>query len=81
MWLMAEQTPHTGTSWEPERLSRAMGGSWGRMLSVLDSDAVQYAAETLDTGFYPGLAEDTVGLFPWRDEWRWDMGMSAGEPI
>ena len=28
----------------------------------------------LDTGFCLGLAEDMVGIFPWQDRGRWDIG-------
>lgn len=40
---------------------------------------LQYEAEALDAGLSFDLDEDEVGLFPWREGWRWDMGKPGGE--
>ena len=40
----------------------------------LQRTQLSHKTETLDSGLCFGLAEDAVGLFPWRDRWRWDTG-------
>lgn len=38
-----------------------------------------YEAETLGPGLCLGLVEGKIGLFPWWDGDRWDIGKPGGE--
>ena len=63
-WLEQSQLGTKLPGWGLRQLGRRLG-SKGLSFTM---------PQALDTGLCSGRAEDTVGLFPWQDERRWDTG-------